>query len=260
MGTLLLIHAHPDDESIFTGGIMRRAYEEGHRVVLVTCTRGENGEAPGLDPRRRGRLGEVREAELRGACERLGVARLELLGYRDSGTAGEQPPGDCFHNAPLPEAGGRLAGILRRERPEVVVTYGEDGTYGHPDHVKAHHVTIAAVRLAGLSCPVYGHVLPRSHFEEVAERRETELGRRPGSSRLREMGVPDERIAVTVDVADLVGHKHAALAMHASQDHSEPAFATPFGQVLARAMSAESFILALGRADGPRHRRSLMAG
>ncbi|HSR24647.1 MAG TPA: PIG-L family deacetylase, partial [Candidatus Eisenbacteria bacterium] len=150
MGTLLLVHAHPDDECVATGGVMLRAHQEGHRVVLVTATRGEEGEIHNMDEAStRPRLGEVRTEELRRSCEILGVDRQEFLGYRDSGMAGTASNQDprSFHRAPLSEAAGRLAVLLREERPDVVVTYTPDGTYGHPDHVKAHHVTVAALDL-----------------------------------------------------------------------------------------------------------------
>src|SRR3989442_8136855 len=119
MGTLLLVHAHPDDESVATGGVMLRAHQQGHRVVLVTATRGEEGEIHNMDEAgARPRLGEIRTEELRRSCEILGVDRLEILGYRDSGMAGtgsnDNP--SSFHMAPLAEAGERLAVIMREER------------------------------------------------------------------------------------------------------------------------------------------------
>src|ERR1041385_6332099 len=120
--TLFLVHAHPDDESLATGGVIARAARTGHRVVLVTCTRGEEGEAHDLDPAAaRQQLGDVRAAELRRAFAILGVDRLDVLGYRDSGMAGtpaNQHP-DSFHRAPLSEAADRLAGLLWEERPTV---------------------------------------------------------------------------------------------------------------------------------------------
>src|SRR5579864_2273013 len=150
MATLLLVHAHPDDESISTGGVMMKAKAHGHRVVLITATRGEVGEIYNMDEAAsRPRLGEIRTQELKAACEILGVDRQEFLGYRDSGmvdTADNKDP-RSFHQAKLEEAAGKLAVFLREERPDVVVTYAEDGVYGHPDHIKAHYVTNAALDL-----------------------------------------------------------------------------------------------------------------
>src|SRR5437588_11410592 len=116
MATLLLVHAHPDDECIATGGVMLRAHQHGHRVVLVTATRGEEGEIHNMDEAStRPRLAEVRTEELRRSCEILGVDRQEFLGYRDSGMAGtpsNEHPGS-FHTAPLAQAAERLAALLR---------------------------------------------------------------------------------------------------------------------------------------------------
>src|SRR5205807_5008094 len=145
VGPLVLRHAHPDDEAVPTGGAMLKASADGHRVVLVTATRGEVGEIYNMDESAtRPRLGEVRTKELENASRILGVDRGEILGYRDSGmvrTADNEHP-RSFHQAPLQEAAAKLIAILREERPEVVVTYAEDGIYGHPDHIKAHEVTI----------------------------------------------------------------------------------------------------------------------
>src|SRR5579864_9056250 len=128
MGTLLLVHAHPDDEAISTGGVMLKAKAAGHRVVLVTATRGEVGEIYNMDEAAsRPRLGEIRTNELENAARILGVDRTQFLGYRDSGMVGtadnENPR--SFHQAPLDEAAAKLAAILREEKPDVVVTYAE---------------------------------------------------------------------------------------------------------------------------------------
>src|SRR5256712_13308537 len=144
MATLLLVHAHPDDEAVSTGGVMMKAKSHGHRVVLITATRGEVGEIYNMDEEAsRPRLGEIRTAELKSAAEILGVDRLEFLGYRDSGmvdTADNKDP-RSFHQARLGDAAGKLAVFVREERPDVVVTSAGEGGYGHPDHIKAHFVT-----------------------------------------------------------------------------------------------------------------------
>jgi N-acetyl-1-D-myo-inositol-2-amino-2-deoxy-alpha-D-glucopyranoside deacetylase len=152
--TLMTVHAHPDDETIGTGGAMARAVAAGHRVVLVTCTRGELGEIviPDLDtPDNHRRLGELRAAELEQAMGILGVTEWENLGYRDSdmmGRAGNLDP-RCFWQADLDEAAGRLVWLIRRYRPDVVTTYNEFGGYGHPDHIRTHDVTVRAFERAG---------------------------------------------------------------------------------------------------------------
>ena len=147
--TLMTVHAHPDDESISTGGVMARAVRDGHRVVLITATRGEMGEivAPDLDtPDNHRRLGEIRMSELEGAMGVLGVTEWDNLGYRDSdmmGRAGNNDP-RSFWRADVDEAAGRLAWMIRRYRPDVVTTYNEFGGYGHPDHIRVHDVSVRA--------------------------------------------------------------------------------------------------------------------
>ena len=139
--TLMSVHAHPDDETIGTGGTMARAVADGHRVVLVTCTRGELGEivVPDMDtPDNHRRLGEIRAGELERAMGDLGVTEWENLGYRDSGmmgTAGNHDP-RSFWQADLDEAIGRLTWLVRKVRPDVMTTYNAFGGYGHPDHIR----------------------------------------------------------------------------------------------------------------------------
>src|SRR2546428_6650325 len=130
MATLLLVHAHPDDEAISTGGVMLKARAGGHRVVLVTATRGEVGEIYNMDEASsRPRLGEIREKELEDAARILGVNRGEFLGYRDSGMAGtpdNHNPGS-FHQAPLAEAVGKRTKILPEARAQAITTYASYG-------------------------------------------------------------------------------------------------------------------------------------
>ena len=152
--TLMTVHAHPDDETIGTGGTMAKAVRAGHRVVLVTCTRGEMGEivVKEMDtPENHRRLGEIRAGELEAAMGELGVTEWENLGYRDSdmmGRAGNNDP-RTFWQADLDEAARRLAWLIRRYRPDVVTTYNAFGGYGHPDHIRVHDIAIRAVPRAG---------------------------------------------------------------------------------------------------------------
>ena len=152
--TLMNVHAHPDDETIGTGGVMAKAVADGHRVVLVTCTRGEMGDivVPEMDtPDNHRRLAELRAAELEAALGELGVTEWENLGYRDSDMMGR--PGNldprCFWQADLDEAIGRLVWLMRRYRPDVVTTYNDFGGYGHPDHIRTHLVGVGAYERAG---------------------------------------------------------------------------------------------------------------
>lgn len=152
--TLMTVHAHPDDETIGTGGVMAKAVAEGHRVVLVTCTRGELGEivVPELDtPSNRRRLGEIRMGELEDALSELGVTEWENLGYRDSDMMGRPGNHDprSFWQANPDEAARRLVWLIRRDRPDVVTTYNDFGGYGHPDHIRSHEVAVLAFERSG---------------------------------------------------------------------------------------------------------------
>jgi LmbE family N-acetylglucosaminyl deacetylase len=152
--TLMTVHAHPDDETIGTGGLMAMAARDGHRVVLVTCTRGELGEivVPEVDtPENQRRLGEIRAAELEAAMGELGVTEWENLGYRDSGmmdTPGNHDP-RSFWQADVNDAARRLTWLVRTQRPDVMTTYNAFGGYGHPDHIRVHDVAIRAWARAG---------------------------------------------------------------------------------------------------------------
>ncbi|MCX2969685.1 N-acetyl-1-D-myo-inositol-2-amino-2-deoxy-alpha-D-glucopyranoside deacetylase [Streptomyces sp. TRM70308] len=156
---LLLVHAHPDDESINNGATMAAYAADGAHVTLVTCTLGEEGEVippalAHLAPDREDALGAHRIGELRAAMRELGVTDHRFLGgagrYRDSGMMGaeqnERP--ECFWQADLDEAAGLLAEVIRQTRPQVLLTYGPDGGYGHPDHIQAHRVAMRGVELA----------------------------------------------------------------------------------------------------------------
>src|SRR5437868_2612878 len=237
MATLLLVHAHPDDEAVSTGGVMMKANSHGHRVVLVTATRGEVGEIYNMDEEAsRPRLGEIRTEELKSAAEILGVDRVEFLGYRDSGmvdTADNKDP-RSFHQARLDEAAGQLAVFIREERPDVVITYAEDGVYGHPDHIKAHFVTNAALDIVEHEgSPVrklYYTAIPRSMMEAFVQQMPEEA-QRAMSGNMRIAGTPDELITTRVDVHDYVEGKREAFRAHRSQNDPNSWFATMQDQI-----------------------------
>jgi N-acetyl-1-D-myo-inositol-2-amino-2-deoxy-alpha-D-glucopyranoside deacetylase len=150
----MTVHAHPDDEVVFTGGLLARYAGEGLTTVLVMCTNGEEGEIhdPDLDPEAaKPHLGTIRRGELRCAIEHLDITHTEFLDYRDSGMAGTEPNANpaCFHQADKDEAADRLVALVRRYRPQVLVTYDENGAYGHPDHIAANVITHRAFDRAG---------------------------------------------------------------------------------------------------------------
>jgi LmbE family N-acetylglucosaminyl deacetylase len=234
--------------------------------VLVTATRGEEGEIHNMDEASvRPRLGEVRTEELRRSGEILGVDRQVFLGYRDSGMAGTPSNDDprSFHSAPLGEAAGRLAAIMREERPDVVVTYTPDGTYGHPDHMKAHHTTIAALDLLDEEgwrpAKAYLHAIPRSFVQQMRERIR-EVGSEADAIAIRIEGIPDEEITTVVDVRDLVDRKRASFAAHVSQNDPNSPFATMAEQMFVAAFGTERFVLARGALGEPRPEHDLFVG
>jgi N-acetyl-1-D-myo-inositol-2-amino-2-deoxy-alpha-D-glucopyranoside deacetylase len=266
MATLLLVHAHPDDESISTGGAMMKAKAHGHRVVLITATRGEVGEIYNMDEAAsRPRLGEIRTHELEKAAEILGVDRLEFLGYRDSGmvdTADNKDP-RSFHQAKLEDAAAKLAVFIREERPAVVLTYAEDGVYGHPDHIKAHHVTNAALDLVerdGTAVKkVYYTAIPRSMMEAFVQQMPEEAQRAMGGN-MRIAGTPDELVTTEVDVHDYVERKRDAFRAHVSQNDPNSWFATMQDQVYELAFGREFYQLARGKLGSDPPERDLFAG
>jgi N-acetyl-1-D-myo-inositol-2-amino-2-deoxy-alpha-D-glucopyranoside deacetylase len=264
MGTLLLVHAHPDDEAISTGGVMMKAKREDHRVVLVTSTRGEAGEIYNMDEKAtRPHLGEVRTKELETAAKILGVDRLEFLGYRDSGMVGTPENDDprSFHQASLDEAAAKLASILREERPDVVVTYDADGTYGHPDHIKAHHVTNAALDVLEKEgwrpSKVYYTAIPRSLMEKFMEQVPEEDRR---NDTIRIIGTPDELVTTRVEVGDFVDRKREAFAAHVTQNDPNSWFTTMADQMYRMAFGTEYYRLARGKAGSDLPEPDLFAG
>jgi LmbE family N-acetylglucosaminyl deacetylase len=187
---LMLVHAHPDDEVVATGGVIARSVAEGRQVDLVTCTGGEEGEIhdPDLDEAdAKPRLAEIRRAELECSIAALGggAIRLHLLGYRDSGMMGEpsnEVP-EAFWQADLGEATGRLVRLVRDARPAVMVTYDSNGNYGHPDHINAHRVAVAA--FAAAADPSQYPEAGSAH--EVAKLYEVAFAREPWLALMAEM-------------------------------------------------------------------------
>ncbi|WP_082345987.1 PIG-L family deacetylase [Kitasatospora sp. MY 5-36] len=230
--TLMAVHAHPDDEASGTGGVLARYAAEGIRTVLVTCTDGRCGDGPGgVKPGEDGHdpaaVAVMRRKELEASCEVLEVGHLELLEYADSGMMGwesNDAPGS-FWNTPVADGAARLAELMRHYQPDVVVTYDENGFYGHPDHIQAHRITVAALELVDLSPKVYWTTVPHSavrRFGEVmresgSDGEQTEPVEPVEAAELPEIGLPDEEISTWVDTTAFGGRKFDALAAHASQ-------------------------------------------
>jgi LmbE family N-acetylglucosaminyl deacetylase len=218
--TVVFVHAHPDDEAIFTGGTMRLLADRGHRVVLVVATGGELGEVRDGAGGDAAELAERRREETATAARRLGIARVVQLGYHDSGMAGvaaNTAPGSLWSATPA-EAAARLVEALADE-VEVVTLVGYDsfGIYGHPDHVRVHELTHAASAQLGLGS-VYDATVDREHlhFVETHLVEEALLAGDLGLVRSR-LGVPSVEVTTTVDVRGVLEVKRAAMADHASQ-------------------------------------------
>lgn len=238
---LLFVHAHPDDETIATGATMARYAAAGAGVTLVTCTRGEEGEVvvpelAHLAADRDDTLGEYREGELAAACDALGVRDHRWLGgagrWRDSGMMGtpsnERP--ECFWRADVADAADLLAEIVRDVRPHVVVTYDERGGYGHPDHIQAHRVTVAAVaQAADASAALPGapwtvsrlfySALPRSALAAGLEALRLAGTPFAGVESIEDLpfGVADDVVSAQIDARPFLARKVAALRAHATQ-------------------------------------------
>lgn len=233
---LLSVHAHPDDESSKGAGTVARYHTEGVHTVLVCCTGGEEGDIlnPAMDKDEvKADIGRVRRAELDRAAAIIGYDEVEMLGYRDSGMAdseSNQHP-DCFAAAPFDEAVGRLVAIIRRTRPQVILTYGDERDfYPHPDHLRVHEITQPAVdRAADASwypeagepwqvAKVYHSIWSRKRFMAMHEKF-LELGLESpfADARWQERPSQDDRITTSVDIAGYAHVRLDALLAHATQ-------------------------------------------
>ncbi|GIU83963.1 MAG: GlcNAc-PI de-N-acetylase [Acidimicrobiales bacterium] len=248
LGTLVCFHAHPDDEAIATGGTMARAHAEGRRVVLVFATRGERGEVPEgmLAPGEQ--LGLRRLQEAWEAAAILGVDRIELLGWVDSGMAGSPTNSDpwSFANADVRHAARRLAVILEEEMElaggEVAFTiYDSEGGYGHPDHVMVHRVGVLAAELAGVE-RVFEAVMNRDHLRRLVEAAPPEwrAAGTPDPSRLP--GLAESEITHAVDVRPWLADKRRAMEAHASQITPDSLFLSLPEEAFEAAFGTEWFV------------------
>jgi N-acetyl-1-D-myo-inositol-2-amino-2-deoxy-alpha-D-glucopyranoside deacetylase len=232
---LLLVHAHPDDETIGSGATMATYAAAGVQVTLVTCTLGEEGEIhvpelAGLTAAQADQLGGYRISELRAACTALGVHDVRFLGgagrYRDSGMMGLATNGHprAFWQADLDEAAGMLLEVMREVRPDVMITYDDTGFYGHPDHIQAHRVAMRAAELADAEgcapAKIYWTAMPRSVLEAGIEAFAASSDNPfEGVDDVDDFpfGTPDEHIAARIDGTDFSAAKVTAMRAHATQ-------------------------------------------
>ena len=273
---ILLVHAHPDDETIGSGATMAKYAAEGAHVTLVTCTRGEEGEILGDEHAHRAAhhddtLGEHREIELADAMVELGVTDHRFLGgagkYRDSGMMGTSDNDDpaCFWRADLLEASADLVAVIREVRPQVFVTYDDFGGYGHPDHIQAHRVAMYACLLATapsfkpeLGGPweiakVYWSAFPKSYLREGIEA----LKAAGDTSDFVTMDPDDLPFAVEDDVVTTVvhaeefgEHKMNAMREHATQISVEDGFFALSNNLGSKALGIEFYRLVRGSVAG----------
>ena len=229
---LLLVHAHPDDESINNGATMAKYVAEGAKVTLVTCTRGEEGEIlipelAHLASSAEDVLASVRESELQKAMRELGVTDHRFLGapnhrFRDSGMMGTEPNNriDVFWQADLDKAAGYLVRIIEEIRPQVLVTYDEFGGYGHPDHIQAHRVAMRAAELATWKISkIYWNIMPISVIEEGIREMKAMGSDFFGVEKAEDLpfAKPDELVTTHINGEKFVDKKVAALKAHATQ-------------------------------------------
>ncbi|MFJ8534494.1 N-acetyl-1-D-myo-inositol-2-amino-2-deoxy-alpha-D-glucopyranoside deacetylase [Streptomyces sp. NPDC093591] len=285
---LLLVHAHPDDESINNGATMAKYAAEGAHVTLVTCTLGEHGEVipPELQHLTGAGLGEHRLGELTAAMRELGVEDFRLLGgkgrFEDSGMMGLADNDDpaSLWQADVDDAARALVEVILEVRPQVLVTYDPDGGYGHPDHIQAHRIAMRAAELAadaGWRIPkIYWNRVPRTVAEGAFTRLQADLPGLPFSKAATVDDVPgvvdDERITTVIDGTAYAGAKAAAMRAHATQidvaelyfalsnELAQPLFTTEYYELVQGERSEMGVPPAEGWGRGARTESDLFAG
>ncbi|MDA8195821.1 MAG: PIG-L family deacetylase [Actinomycetota bacterium] len=220
MATILYLHAHPDDECMLTSGSMAKAKKNGDRVIMVTCTNGEEGEYPEGFVSSKEELAQVRRREVAESAEIIGVDRLVLLGYHDSGMAGTEANSNpiAFCNIDLEEAARRVSDIIAEEGVDVIVGYDSNGGYGHPDHIMVHKVALRASQISEI--PFYQATMNRDYLEammkmaaEAGDFDSISEDERPSG----EFGTPEAELDTFIDVSDFVDIKKRSLQVHKSQ-------------------------------------------
>ncbi len=258
MAPLLALFAHPDDETFSAAGVMAAAVERGVPVTVISATRGEAGESSiaGLDDPER--LGVVRERELREAMRQIGVSDVRLLGYRDSGMPGSAFAEDprAFVRVPVETAAARLVPHVRSVRPQVILTFGPEGLYGHPDHLHMHHVALRAIQLAAdpshegrttsepWQTPVlYFAAFPREDMSTLFDRPNSPLNSLPEDARAN-LGTPRSQITHGINIESWRESKRAAIASHRTQTAEGGPLAGIPPEVIEWQLSSEYFVRA----------------
>jgi N-acetyl-1-D-myo-inositol-2-amino-2-deoxy-alpha-D-glucopyranoside deacetylase len=251
---LLAVFAHPDDEAFTSGGSFAALRERGGDVTLICATRGEVGEIRVPELATQETLGQVREGELRRAMAIVGVEDVQILGYRDSGMIGTPENDDprALVQAPAQEVVDRIAAVIRELHPDVVITFGPDGFYGHPDHLMMYRTTTAAVLETGAASnhwrvgALYYATMPREWFVEVAQRPDNPFTEMT-PDQIARLGTPLAEITTFVEVGPYVEVKRAVMEAHQTQFGDGGPLRHLSAEEYVRLLSREHFV----RADLP---------
>jgi LmbE family N-acetylglucosaminyl deacetylase len=268
--TLMAVHAHPDDEASSTGGVLAYYADQGIRTIVVTCTNGEFGDAPGQvkpgdDGHDEQTVAQLRLAELRQSCKILGVSQLEVLGYHDSGMPDweykDRP--DAFCNIPLAEVSDRIVALIEQYQPQIVISYDPDGMYQHPDHVHAARAAAEATAKSGTPAKFYQTAMRPSSWRKVWEAlREAGIempDREITEEEQRQMAEAEERITTSVDIRPVLERKREALMAHASQIQDSWFSKIP-PEIAADAFGFETFVRVTDTTGAPVPETDLFAG
>lgn len=268
--TLMAVHAHPDDEAS-GGGILATYADQGIRTIVVTCTNGEFGDAPGgIKPGQDGHdeqaVARLRLAELEQSARILKVSDVEALGYHDSGMPDweykDRP--DAFWNVPLADVAERIGGLITKYRPQVLVTYDDQGAYQHPDHVHASRAAQAAAATTGIPAKVYLSTMRGSSWRKIWEALRAAGAEVPDwqedEERTRRALESEERITTTIDIRPVLERKREALFAHGTQINGDSWFGKIPAEVVEAAFGYEYFIRVADTTGAPLPEDDLFAG
>jgi LmbE family N-acetylglucosaminyl deacetylase len=268
--TLMAVHAHPDDEAS-GGGILATYADQGVRTIVVTCTNGEYGDAPGgIKPGQPGHdpeaVARLRLAELEESARILKVSDVETLGYHDSGMPDweykDRP--EAFSNVPLEEVADRIGALITKYRPQVLVTYDDQGAYQHPDHVHASRAAQAAARATGIPAKVYLSTMRGSSWRAIWEALRAAGVEVPDwqedEERTRRALESEERITTTIDIRPVLERKREALFAHGTQINGDSWFGKVPPDVIEAAFGYEYFIRVADSTGAPLPEDDLFAG
>jgi LmbE family N-acetylglucosaminyl deacetylase len=267
--TLMTVHAHPDDEAS-GGGILATYADEGVRTIVVTCTNGEFGDAPGgIKPGQEGhdeeQVAQLRLAELKESARILGVSDLETLGYHDSGMPDWDYKfrADAFCNIPVEVVADRIGVLITKYRPHVLVTYDDQGAYQHPDHVHASVCAQAAAAATGVPAKVYLSAMRGSSWRKIWDALRAAGEQVPDwdvdEERARRAAQSEQRITTTIDIRPVLPRKREALFAHGSQIDDSWFSKIPL-DVTEAAFGYEYFIRSVDTTGAPVPETDLFAG